>query len=166
VTKILSGIKSEKYKGEIREEIFKLVKSHGTSEYKFIIDKSRKSLESKSVVEDSKGKPIDTWKVVATVTVLVLGILAYTNREAIKNALEFSKLSKDYKQSKFRMFVSSIFTKSGREDAKNHVFDIGEKFTSEKFLREKDVLEREAVFRSARAKFNMDERRRKYRKEI
>lgn len=88
--------------------------------------RATKIIEAKKVIKlpdakDKQGKPIATWKLVTAVTVILLGVLAYTQRDAIKTAFKLSKEPKDFEPSKFKLFTKSLFTKGGREFAKNWI---------------------------------------------
>jgi len=111
---------------DTRREIFDEIKKFHLNPHlrPKMIEESNRCLRMST--EGGKGPrkaPIKTWKIIAACVILILGVLAYTQRNAIKAAWEISKTSKDMESSKFSIFVRALFSSEGREHARDYVND-------------------------------------------
>lgn len=112
---------------DTRKEIFNEIKKFHLNPHlrPKMVEEANRCLRL-STEDDSKGPkkaPIKTWKIVAACVILILGVLAYTQRKSIKAAWEISKKSKDMESSKFSIFVRALFSGEGREHARDFIND-------------------------------------------
>jgi hypothetical protein len=83
-----------------------------------MVDESNRVLKMKTESPKSDSKPIKTWKIVAACVIVILGVLAYVKRDAIKQSYEIAKNSQDFEgKSKFGAFVSHLFNSGKRNSA-------------------------------------------------
>lgn len=109
-----------------------------------MVEDARRCLKKQT--SNSSKSPIKTWKVVASCVILILGVLAYTNRDRLKYAYKISSESKDLEKSKFSLFTRSLFSKEGYSQAKNYVNSFS---TERDYENEKDGLKAREEWLSA-----------------
>lgn len=114
IDSVLGEVKDLKVRAEIRKEVREFVDNPQSRPNTLRL--ANQHINNNNV-KSSNGKPIATWKIVTGVTVVILGILAFKNRDAIRAAYKVSKNTKDFNGSKFKRFMKSLFTSKGRKNA-------------------------------------------------
>jgi hypothetical protein len=133
---------------------------------RYVNDKNSRFLlvkESELVIKQrsdsaNNATSIPTWVVVSVVSLLLLGGLAYTQREKLANAWKFSRevKSKQPEVSKHKSFFKALFSSNGRSIAKDYLNDKSTNVRSKNFLDEVHILKKEAKAKVLRTDYNME----------
>jgi hypothetical protein len=118
INKLVADIDDAKLKERIKKEISLYVNQ--PRERPRLLEKHTRVLKGKSK-ESTPSKPIKTWKIALTCSILIFSILAYTKRDAIKLAFKVSGEAKDFERSKFSIFIRTLFSGSFRGEMKDYM---------------------------------------------
>lgn len=153
VDQMLSDVEDPKHKQEIKSSIMEFINSP--------LSRADKVKQAKRVLElpapkDKQGKPIPTWKILTAVTLILAGVLAFTQRKALKAALDIASEPRDFEPSKFKLFTKSFFTSNGRGVAREWLRGKETSNRGDNFLNQRDYLTTQAHANKQRGKYEME----------
>lgn len=116
--KLVRDIENPEFKKDVKDHIMRFYKDPSVRE-EYLKD-ANKVLNNTRDAKDKKGKPIPTWKIIAAVSVIILGVLAYTKRSIFTNSIKYTRDQKEHGNKK-ASFIKNMLTKNGRSEAKEFV---------------------------------------------